>query len=164
MQPATSPRFFNPLMLWTDVALKTQEMLVSSGSVIHARTHRIARAGLSPTQADLAELQRMGHEKLEAAAESGAAMANQLHTTHFTLVNRAVRHWASAATALISLATSVSPAQAASHVEALGEATTRSAATLSQLSSANARIVQRGLRPIHARATSNARRLSGPAL
>ena len=46
-------------------------------------------------------------------------------------------------------------------VEAFGNATTRSAEALSQLSSASARIVQRGLKPIHAKATSNARRLKG---
>ena len=85
----TSPRFFNPLMLWVDVALKTNEMLLSSGSVIQMRTERIAKAGLSPSDDDLAEFQLMGHEKLAAASESGAAMANQLHTTQFALVNRA---------------------------------------------------------------------------
>ena len=41
----SSPRFFNPLMLWVDVALKTQEMLLSSGSVIQIRTERMAKAG-----------------------------------------------------------------------------------------------------------------------
>ena len=73
--------------------------------------------------------------------------------------------------ALFSLATSASPAQALSHAEAFGSAASRSAEAVTQLSSASARIVQRGLKPIHAKATSNARRLlpieqadaSGPA-
>ncbi|MES1264108.1 MAG: hypothetical protein ABUU24_00460, partial [Variovorax sp.] len=75
-----SSRFFNPLMLWIDVALKTNEMLMSSGSVIQVRTQRMAQAGLTPSDADVAEMQLMGHEKLEAVTESGAAMAGQLHT------------------------------------------------------------------------------------
>lgn len=156
----SSPRFFNPLMLWVDVAVKTNEMLLSAGSVIQIRTERIAKAGLSPSDADLAEFQLMGHEKLAAVSEAGAAMANQLHTTQFTLLNRAVKHWLGSGVALFSLATSTTPAQALTYVEAAATAATRSAAAVSQLSSASARIVQRGLKPIHAKATSNARRLA----
>ncbi|HEY2257479.1 MAG TPA: polyhydroxyalkanoate granule-associated phasin [Variovorax sp.] len=158
----SSPRFFNPLSLWADVALKTQEMLLSSGSVIQIRTGRMATAGLTPSDVDLAEFQLMGHEKLAAVSEAGAAMAGQLHTTLFALVNRSVKHWLGGGVALFSMATSITPAQAVSHAEALGSATARSAEALSQLSSASARIVQRGLKPIHAKATSNARRLAAP--
>jgi hypothetical protein len=157
----SSARFFNPLMLWVDVAFKTQEMLLSSGSVIQLRTERMARAGLSPNAEDLAEMQLMGHEKLAAASESGAAMANQLHSTQFALVNRAVKHWLGGAVALFSLGTSVTPSQIETHGRAFAGAATRSVATLTQLSSAGARIAQRGLKPIHAKATSNARRLAG---
>lgn len=157
-----SSRFFNPLMLWIDVALKTNEMLMSSGSVIQVRTQRMAQAGLTPSDADVAEMQLMGHEKLEAVTESGAAMAGQLHTTQFALVNRAVRQWLGGVAALVSITTSTNPAQAVTHVNAFTDAATRSAATLSQLSSAGARVAQRGLKPIHAKATSNARRLARP--
>jgi hypothetical protein len=156
----SSPRFFNPLMLWADVAVKTSEMLLSAGSVIRIRTERMARAGLAPSESDLAEFQLMGQEKLAAASEAGAAMANQWHTTLFGLPNRAVRHLLGGGVALFSLATSVTADQAVTHAEALGNATTRSAAAVSQLTSASARIVQRGLKPIHAKATSNARRLA----
>ncbi|MDM0107491.1 hypothetical protein QTH97_21265 [Variovorax sp. J22R24] len=156
----SSPRFFNPLMLWVDVAVKTNEMLLSSGSVIQMRTERIAKAGLSPSDADLAEFQLMGHEKLAAVSEAGAAMASQMHTTQFAVIQRMVKHWLGSGVALFSLATSTTPAQAAAHVEAFGTATMRSAAAASELSSAGARIVQRGLKPIHAKATSNARRLA----
>lgn len=161
MTPSFSTaRLFNPLMLWVDVALKTQEMLLSSGSVIQMRTERMAKAGLTPSDVDLAEMQLMGHEKLAAATEAGAAMANQLHTTQFALMNRAVKHWLGGGVALFSLATSLTPAQAVTHAQAFGNATVRSAEALSQLSSAGARIAQRGLKPIHAKATSNARRLA----
>jgi len=161
MTPAlSSPRFFNPLLLWADVALKTGEMWLSAGSVIQMRTTRMAQAGLAPNAADIEEMQLMGHEKLEAVTESGAAIANQIHTTHFALMNRAVQHWFGGANALFGIATSLSPAQILTHGQRLLNAATRSVATASQLSSAGARIAQRGLRPIHAKATSNARRLS----
>ena len=76
--PNPYPRFFNPLMIWTDVALKTGEMLVSSGSVIHMRTSRMAEHGMQPTPADMREIHLMSEEKLTAVTESGAAIANQL--------------------------------------------------------------------------------------
>ncbi|WP_077002439.1 polyhydroxyalkanoate granule-associated phasin [Variovorax sp. KK3] len=158
--PPPASRFFNPLALWADVAFKTHETLLQAGSVIHLRTERMARAGLTPTAEDLAEMQLMGHEKLAAATESGAAIANQMHSTQFGLVNRAVREWLGSAVALSSLATSVTPTQIATHGRALAGATTRSAATMSQLSSAGARIAQRGLKPIHAKTSANARRLA----
>lgn len=156
----STSRFFNPIMLWADVALKTNEMLLSSGSVIQVRTQRMAQAGLSPSEDDLIEMQLMGQEKLDAATQSGAAMANQLQTTQFALVNRAIRQWWAGAAALFGLTISASPGQFANYANALTHATTRSAVNMSQLSSASARIVQRGLKPIHAKATSNARRLA----
>ena len=91
--PPPASRFFNPLALWADVGFHTQQMLLDAGSVIQLRTQRIAEAGLSPTEDDLAEMQLMGSEKLEAIVESGAAMANQLHTAQFTLPQRAARQW-----------------------------------------------------------------------
>lgn len=159
MSPSFNSRFFNPLMLWTDVALKTQEMLLSSGSVIQIRTERMAMAGLAPSVADLAEFQLMGQEKLTAVSESGAAVVHQLHTTSFSLANRAVRHWLSGATAWVGLVTSITPTQAAAHSHELFSASNRAIATATQLGSASARVVQRGLKPIHAKATANARRL-----
>ena len=158
----SSPRFFNPFMLWVDLAHKKQEKLLYYSSVIQLRTGLMAKAGLAPNDADLAEMQLMGHEKLAAATESGSAIANQLHSTQFALVNRAMRQWLGGAVALVSLATSTTPAQIATHGRALAVAATRSAATLSQLSSAGARIAQRGLKPIHAKASANALRLAGP--
>lgn len=159
MPSSFSSRFFNPLMLWVDVALKTQEMLLSSGSVIQIRTERMARAGLTPSADDLAEFQLMGHEKLAAVSESGTAIVNQLHTTSYSLLNRSVRHWLSGATAWAGLATSVTPAQAAAHSHELFNASHRAIAAATQLGSVSARVVQRGLKPIHAKATANARRL-----
>ena len=135
-------------------------MLVSSGSVIHMRTSRMAEHGMQPTPADMREIHLMSEEKLSAVAESGAAIANQLHTTHYALVNRAVQQWFQTGTALMSLATSFTPAQALSRGQALIDAGTRTAATVSQLSSAGARVAQRALKPIHSKATSNQRRLS----
>lgn len=163
MNPSLSSRFFNPVMLWLDVALTTQELLVSSGEVIRLRTERMALAGFPPSAADLAEFQLMGHEKLTAASEAGAAITSQFNASGLSLVNRAVQHWFGGAAAVIGLATSLTPAQAAEHGNALIEVGKRAVANASHLSSAGARVAQRGLKPIHAKATSNARRLAKPA-
>ncbi len=157
----SSPRFFNPLLLWADVLLKTTEMLLSSSAVIQLRTQRMAAHGLAPTPADLRELQRMGNEKLSAGNASAAAMANQLHTTGFALAQRAVRRSAQSAEAWAALASSATPAQALTRAQSWVDATWRATATATQLSGAAARMAQRGLKPIHATATANARRLSG---
>ncbi len=158
--PNQSPRFFNPLMIWTDVALKTGEMLVSSGSVIQMRTSRMAEHGMQPTPADMREIHLMSEEKLAAVTESGAAIANQLHTVNYALANRAVQQWFQSGTTWLSLATSFTPAQALTRGQAFIDASTRAAATVTQLSSASARVAQRALKPIHSKATSNARRLA----
>lgn len=162
--PNPSPRFFNPLMIWTDVAMKTGEMLVSSGSVIHMRTSRMAEHGMQPTPADMREIRLMSEEKIAALTESGTAIANQLQTSHYALVNRAVQQWFTAGSALMALGTSFTPGQALVRGQAFIDASTRAAATASQLSSAGARVAQRAIRPIHAKATSNQRRLSSQAM
>lgn len=160
---ASSPRFFNPLMVWADVAVKTGEMLVSSSSVIQMRTRRMAEHGLQPTPADMREIHLMSEEKLAAAAESGAAVANQLHTVTPALMIRLVQEWLHTGTALMSLATSFTPVQAFSRAQALFDAGTRVAATLTQLSSAGAWVAQRAIQPIHTKVTSNVRRLAQPS-
>lgn len=156
----SAARWVNPLLHWVDLAVKTNEMLLSSGSVIRMRTERMAKAGLTPTPADMAEFQLMGQEKLVAAGESGLAMARQWHDSHVSLTGRTLQLWLQGATAFFSLAGSVTPAQAAAHGDAFMQATARTATAAGQLSGAAVRIAREGLKPIHAAATSNARRLA----
>lgn len=157
-RPMTS-RFFNPLLLWTDVAAQTSAMLLSSSTVIQIRTDRLLRDAMSPGQADVQEIGLMGQEKLAAVSESGAAMANQLHTVQFALPQRAVRLSFQGAEAMAQLLAAISPTEAAARLQRLLSISNRSVAIASHLCSASARIAQRGLRPVHQRATSNAKRL-----
>lgn len=160
----SSPRLFNPLMLWGDVVVKTGEMLASSGTVIQLRTQRMATAGLRPSAADQAEFTLMGQEKLDAVQQSGAAMTRQMQGKQLALINRSVQQWLASASALLALALSATPAQAAQRHGEFVDAATQSALTVSQLLSVSARVAQRGIKPIHAKATSNARRLAPEAL
>jgi len=104
-----------PFMLWTDLALRTGEMLAASAQVIGHRTGRMATAGPSPSARDRKEFTRMGLEKVEAANESALAMSRQLATAQ---MQAGFRFWND----------------------------------MLRLSSA-------GLKPIHSRATANAKRL-----
>jgi hypothetical protein len=151
-------------MPWFELALKTQEMLLSSGDVIRMRTERIAKAGLAPSADDLAEFQLMGQEKLAAASESGLAMARQWHSSHLSMAHRVLQQWLQSTAAFFSLAGSVTPAQAAAHGDAFVQSAAGTVNAASQLPDIAARIAHDGLGPIHAAATSNARRLAEQGL
>lgn len=159
--PGSPARPASPLLPWLDLALETQEMLLSSGAVIGMRTGRIARAGFAPSAADLAEFHLMGHEKFAAARESGLAMAKQWHSSQLALAGKALQQWAQGAAAFFSMAGSLTPAQVAARGNAFVQTAADTATMAGQLSGVAARIARQGLKPIHAAATSNARRLAG---
>ena len=71
---------FIPFMLWSDLGIKTLEMMLGSAQVIAHRTGRIARAGHRPNASDQREFALMGQEKIHAAAESAQAMTAHLLT------------------------------------------------------------------------------------
>lgn len=156
----SAARLPTPLTQWLDLALKTNEMLLSSGSVIRMRTERMAKAGLTPSAADLAEFQLMGREKLAAATESGMAMVKQWHHSHVSLASRTLQQWVQGTTAFFLLAGSVTPAQAVAHGDAFVQSAAGTVNAASQLQGMAAGIAHEGLKPIHAAATSNARRLA----
>jgi hypothetical protein len=149
----------NPFLLWVDVAMKTGEMMMASAQVIEHRTRRMAAAGSNPNASDRREFALMGQEKVEAAAKSAQGMAAQMMTMNPFLGPRAVRQTLATATAMMSLAGSRTFSQALARQAKLVRTMTQSAGTASRISGASARLAQRGLAPIHARATANARRL-----
>lgn len=149
----------NPLLLWTDLALKTGETMLASAQVISHRTSRMSKAGPTPNARDRREFALLGHEKIEASVESAQAIAMQLLKVSPLLAAHASRQMLASATALMSLAASGSVGEAMMRQAALIRSVTQSAATASRLSGSTAQVAQRGLKPIHARATANARRL-----
>lgn len=151
--------FGNAFHAWTDLAWKMSEMSLASAQVIAHRSTRMAAAGPLPNSRDRQEFSRMGQEKVEAATESALAIATQLTTMSGVLSARAFSHMMNANAALMSLAVSRTPGQFFVRQAKLANAVSRSATTASALSDATARLAGRGLKPIHARATANARRL-----
>jgi hypothetical protein len=149
----------NPLLAWTDLAWTVGEMWVASAQVISHRTARMASAGTTPSASDLEEFTRMGQEKIDAATESGRAMAAHLLTMNLQFGARTFRHIVTGTGALMALAASRNVGESITRHAKLAEMLSRSAATASEYSGSAARLAGRGLAPIHARATANARRL-----
>ena len=101
----------------------------------------------------------MGQEKVEASAESARAMAAHMMTMNLNRGVHAFSQMMNATTAFMSLAANRTPAQFVARQARLAETVARSAITAADLSTSTARLAKRGLKPIHSRATANARRL-----
>ena len=151
--------YFSPFMLWSDLAAKTLEMMVASAQVIGHRTGRMARAGPSPSARDRREFALMGQEKIEAAAQSAQAMAAHMMAMGQPWGALAFRHCLRNSAALMSLASSRTPSQLIARQAALARALGQSAISMAEMSKSATTLAHRGLKPIHARATANARRL-----
>jgi hypothetical protein len=150
-----------PFAVWTDLALRTGEMLLASGQVIGHRTKRIAAAGHSPGLRDRREFTLMGLEKLEAAGESWWAMGQHLATMNWQLVARAWQDAMAAGMAWMAFGNSRTLPQLMQRQFDLSRSWTQAAQSAGRLSDTTARMAGKGLKPIHARATANARRLGG---
>lgn len=161
--PRRIPRllFSDPLAQWSDLALKTTEMLAASAEVIGHRTGRMVTCGPLPNSEDQREFTLMGQEKLEAAAEATAAMAFHAMDAQHRMWASALRHMLHGSSAMLALASSRSVEQMTQNQARFVRTMARSAIATSRLSGTPASLVDRGLAPIHARATANAKRLGG---
>jgi len=158
MKRSTRTVFGNPFLAWTDLAWKIGEMSMASAQVIAHRTTRLAAAAPMPNARDRQEFTRMGQEKIEAATESARAIAAHLTTMNLKLGARALRHMMTGTAALMSLA-SRSVGQSITRQVKLAGSLSRSAKSAAELSDSTARLATRGIKPVHARARANARRL-----
>jgi hypothetical protein len=149
----------SPFAIWTSLAFRTGEMMMASAQVIGHRTNRMIASGPMPNESDRREFSLMGQEKMEATSESVQAMAKHMMTLNQQIGAQAVGHMLAGATDMLSLATSQTAGQALARQAQLIRTLTRGAVSASQLSTSAARLAQRGLKPIHSRATANAKRL-----
>jgi hypothetical protein len=151
--------YFFPLLLWSDLATKTLEMMLASAQVIGHRTGRMALAGPAPSARDRREFALMGQEKIEAGAQSAEAMAAQMMTISQPWGVMFASDMLRNSAALMSLAGSRTPSQLFARQAALARALGQSALSMAHVSGSAARLAHRGLKPIHAKATANAKRL-----
>ena len=145
---------------WTALALQTGEMLAASAQVISLRTGRMAAAGPVPSARDQREFALMTQEKFDAASASAAAMAGQWLSIGGGFGAQVWHGVFETGVAMVSLASSRSVQQYIDRQAELARAQKRSVASTSRLGTAGAQIAHRGLQPIHAAATANARRLT----
>src|ERR1700691_1071048 len=152
--------FMNPFFMWSRLAWKTSEMAMASAQVIGHRTSRLALAGPLPNARDRREFAQMGQEKHEAALESAQAMGGPMLTLNQQFAALACEQMFSASAALVSIATSRTPAQlVARQSKLMHDAMNSSAATAAKLSGSTARVARSALKPVHRRVNENARRL-----
>lgn len=150
----------NPFVVWPKLAFQTGEMLMASAQVINHRTHRLVMAGASPNARDRREFALMGQEKVEAATESLQAITTRMIAMNAQLNALAFRQMLSGMSGVMSLLASPAMALSAKGQAALLQNAIRNSTRLAaQLSGSMARIAHHGLRPIHSRATGNAKRL-----
>ena len=145
---------------WTELAVQTGEILAASAQVIGLRTGRMAVAGPLPSARDQHEFALMAQEKFDAAGASAAAMAGQWLSFGGGFGAQVWHGLFEAGVAMVSLASSRSVQQYIDRQAELARTLKRSAASASRLGTAGARVAHRGLQPIHAAATANARRLT----
>jgi hypothetical protein len=151
---------FGSQQLWLDLATRNTEMLMAAAQVITHRTQRMAAAGPQPNARDRREFARMGSEKVDAARESATAMGAQMMALPWDLGLRWWQAASRASAAAGALGASRTPAQALARGKTLANALQATGHAAAHASSAGARVAGRGLAPIHAKATANARRLS----
>jgi len=96
---------------------------------------------------------------LNAGAQSAQAMAAHLMTMSQPWGALALRHVLRSSAAFMSLATSRTPSQLIARQAALARALGQSAVSMADVSKSATKLAHRGLKPIHAKATANAKRL-----
>jgi hypothetical protein len=151
--------YFVPFMLWSDLAMKSLEMMLASAQVIAHRSGRMALTGPTPNARDRREIALMGQEKIEAGAQSAQAMAAHMMAMSQPWGALALGHILRSSAAFMSLASSRTPSQLIARQAALARALGQSTVSMADVSKSVAKLAHRGLKPIHAKATANAKRL-----
>lgn len=161
MRQATSRMGWYGLSPWNDVAVKYAEMMTAASQVFAHRTRRIVTAGTNPNARDRHEFSRMGQEKIDAATLSAQAVSAELIRLNCRLGVQAWLAMLTATTDMISLAGSRTPSQAVTRHARLVRTLRRAGPSPASVSSATASLTRAAMKPVHVRATRNAKRLYG---
>jgi hypothetical protein len=149
-----------PALAWAKLAMHSGEMLFAAMQVIQHRTTRMMTAGLHPSARDRKEFTRMGEEKVEAAMESAMAMSMRYALAQQQFV---LGWWNEVfKSAGRMMQASLAPANQQmqwKHFQSSGHAFKGFGELFAALIGSGVHIGQHGLRPIHSRATNNAKRL-----
>ncbi|RJF98905.1 hypothetical protein D3871_10565 [Noviherbaspirillum saxi] len=143
------------------LGFKTTEMLFAAAQVINHRTTRMALAGPVPNARDRKEFTLMGQEKVDAAAESVQAMTMRMFAVQTELAGAIFRQFTGGTVGMLGLAATpfslITPSGQARLLRGfLGSPMTSAARFSGNLG----QVAHHGLKPIHSRATGNAKRLA----
>jgi hypothetical protein len=153
--------WFNPFLLWTDVAGRTAKMMFDASGVIAQRTSRMAAHGANPTAADRAEMKLMGSEKVAAGGEAARAMLLRMGAVQAQWGALAFSQMLRSGQAMGALAVSCNPAQfAARQRRVIDVAMQNGNEAAAKASSTTARLTRSAIKPVHAVVKKNARRLA----
>jgi hypothetical protein len=150
----------NPFLAWTQYAWSMNEMLFASAQVIGLRSGRLLAAGALPNARDRREFTLMGQEKIEAATESIQAMALQTISANLRMAEAGARQWMRGAQMMATFGNPLLAPTANMQSALLRNLGSNAAALAAQFAGSAATVAHHGLRPIHSRATRNAKRLS----
>ncbi|MBO9501843.1 phasin [Brevundimonas sp. A19_0] len=141
-------------------ASDSQDMLTASSDVIAARMEIMARAMADPLRADIGELSLMGTEKLEALSASAASLTGNMGTLAARASKSALAEVDHARRAAVAVSSAPTPAAAATAQfnYALGW-WGRAASQMMAFNSGLLKTQAEALKPLHDKATANARRL-----
>lgn len=148
-----------------DLMVKTGEMALASTQTIFHRTAMMLSAGLSPTAAQHKEFSRMGSEKVDAAVASIQTMFGDWYSLNrqlTALVQVQQTQW-NMITALASFASVKTMTELGVAQRRYFNAAMQSSEALLKLWVIFIPVASRGLKPIHSRASANARRLMASA-
>ena len=151
--------YVSPFMSWSALATRAMETMLASVQVIGHRAGRMAQSGPTPNARDRREFALMGQEKIEAGAQSAQAMLAYMMSIHQSWSALAFRPIVRNSAAFMSLAGSHTPNQWVARQAALARAVAQSTASMADVSNGATKLAHRGLTPIYAKATANAKRL-----
>jgi hypothetical protein len=145
---------------WNSLAVKMGEMMLASAETIAQRSQGMTRMGTRPSAQDFREIHRMVQEKIEAAAESGHALWNEMIKLNTRLASLGWQQMAATNSAfLASLSGSTSRKRGKRQHHHAGRAALDVIEAATHIATAVSQSATKGLKPVHRRATANARRL-----
>lgn len=144
----------------TATAVAGGEMMKAAGDVISARMEILAKGLADPRRADFEEISLMSSEKVEALSESAASLTRNLGDLGGRLSSSAAEEMSIASRAAEALASAKTPQAfaAAQYDYALGW-WSRATGQMLSLNTELLKAQSEALKPIHATAMANARRL-----
>ena len=130
-----------------NLATKSLELSLAAPQVVAQRVTRMMTAGPNPSARDQQEFMRMGNEKVVAFYESWMAMWGEAYSAYWR-----------AATSMCNTPTLLTPTASNPFAAfGVGKATNR---LVKQQVNAVTSVLNAGIAPVHAKAVSNAKRLS----